>query len=188
MRTVPETRARLPGDETRGVRSSYGDKGIWAELWMNWANQAIDRWIRFDAEWGREMKVRLFFNTGDMIFRAEPDPFTNRTQELWKKLRIPFEILKAEDVAREYPVLALKDITVVLHEPGRVSCVRVAHVKSWPKLPAGWRRDSHGIRRARRSRWRIGCRTSRRAGRPPRSPPTHSSSRWGPGFPRPFRR
>ena len=52
------------GDETRGVRSSYGDKGIWAELWMNWANQAIDRWIKFDAEWGREMKVRLFFNTG----------------------------------------------------------------------------------------------------------------------------
>ena len=68
------------GDETRGVRSSYGDKGIWAELWTNWANQAIDRWIKFDAEWGREMKVRLFFNTGDMIFRAEPEPFTNKTQ------------------------------------------------------------------------------------------------------------
>jgi glycine/D-amino acid oxidase-like deaminating enzyme len=104
------------GDETRGVRSSYGDKGVWAELWMDWANQAIDRWTAFDAEWGREMKVRLFFNTGDLIFRAEPEPFTNRTQELWKKLRIPFEVLKAEDVAREYPVLALKDITVVLHD------------------------------------------------------------------------
>jgi hypothetical protein len=24
----------------------------------------------FDAEWGQPMKVRLFFNTGDFIFRA----------------------------------------------------------------------------------------------------------------------
>jgi len=111
------------GDETRGVRSSYGDKGIWAELWMNWASQAIDRWIKFDAEWGREMKVRLFFNTGDLIFRAKPEPFTNKTQELWKKLGIPFEVLKAEDVAREYPVFALQDITVVLHE-SRAGVVR----------------------------------------------------------------
>ena len=111
------------GDETRGVRSSYGDKGIWAELWTNWASQAIDRWIKFDAEWGREMKVRLFFNTGDMIFRAKPEPFTNKTQELWKKLGIPFEVLKAEDVAREYPVFALQDISVVLHE-SRAGVVR----------------------------------------------------------------
>ena len=111
------------GDETRGVRSSYGDRGIWAELWMSWANEAIDRWTRFDAEWGREMKVRLFFNTGDMIFRARPEPFTDKNQELWKKLRIPYDVLKAEDVAREYPVFDLKDITVVLHEP-RAGVVR----------------------------------------------------------------
>jgi sarcosine oxidase len=111
------------GDETRGVRSSYGDKGIWAELWMNWASQAIDRWTTFDAEWGREMRVRLFFNTGDMIFRPKPEPFTNRTQELWKKLGIPFEVLKVEDVAREYPVFALKDMAVVLHE-SRAGVVR----------------------------------------------------------------
>src|SRR5262245_731746 len=49
------------GDETRGVRSSYGDRGEFGELWTNWANQAIDRWTKFDDEWGREMKVRLFF-------------------------------------------------------------------------------------------------------------------------------
>jgi sarcosine oxidase len=111
------------GDETRGVRSSYGDKGIWAELWMTWANEAIDRWTRFDAEWGREMKVRLFFNTGDLIFRPEPDFFTERTQELWTNLEIPYELVDVEDVAREYPVLDLRDITIVLHEP-RAGVVR----------------------------------------------------------------
>jgi glycine/D-amino acid oxidase-like deaminating enzyme len=111
------------GDETRGVRSSYGDKGIWAELWMTWANEAIDRWARFDEEWGREMRVRLFFRTGDMIFRPAPDPFTSRTLELWKKLGIPFEAMKVEDVAREYPVLDLTDISVALREP-RAGVVR----------------------------------------------------------------
>jgi glycine/D-amino acid oxidase-like deaminating enzyme len=122
------------GDETRGVRSSYGDKGIWAELWMSWASEAVDRWTRFDAEWGREMKVRLFFNTGDMIFRARPEPFTNKTQELWKKLGIPYEVLKAEDVARQYPVFDLEDITMVLHDPragvvrARRACEVVAEV------------------------------------------------------------
>jgi len=111
------------GDETRGVRSSYGDRGVWADLWMRWANEAIDRWSRFEAQWGREMKVRLFFNTGDMIFRAQPEPFTDRTQELWKKLKIPYEVLKPEDVAREYPVVQLENTTVVLYDP-RAGVVR----------------------------------------------------------------
>src|SRR5215468_3788617 len=87
------------GDETRGVRTSYGDKGIWAELWTSWANEAISRWTKFDAEWGREMKVRLFFNTGDLIFRARTEPFIERNQELWKKLHIPFQVVKVEDIA-----------------------------------------------------------------------------------------
>src|SRR5215831_997627 len=104
------------GDETRGVRTSYGDKGIWAELWMSWANEAIDRWTKFDAEWGREMKVRLFFNTGDLICRAKPEAFTQRNQELWKKFDIPFSVLKVEDVAREFPVFDLREINVALHE------------------------------------------------------------------------
>ena len=111
------------GDETRGVRTSYGDKGIWAELWMTWANEAINRWTKFDAEWGREMKVRLFFNTGDLIFRAKPETFTQRNQELWKKLGIPFQVLKVEDVARDHPNIDLKDITVALYEP-RAGVVR----------------------------------------------------------------
>ena len=122
------------GDETRGVRTSYGDRGPWAELWMRWANDAITRWAAFDAEWGRAMKVRLFFNTGDLIFRARPEPFTERTQELWKKLGIPFEVLTIEDVARTYPAIDLTGITVALHEPragvvrARRACEVVAEV------------------------------------------------------------
>jgi sarcosine oxidase len=111
------------GDETRGVRSSYGDRGVWADLWTRWANEAIGRWTKFDAEWGREMKMRLFFNTGDMIFRSQSEPFTDRTQELWKKHAIPFQLLKPEDVSRRYPVFRLEDTSVVLYDP-RAGVVR----------------------------------------------------------------
>ena len=111
------------GDETRGVRSSYGDRGPWAELWTRWASEAIDRWRAFDAEWGRAMKLQLWFNTGDLIFRAAPEPFTDRTRELWTTLRIPFETPAVDEVARAYPAIDLAGIRVVLHEP-RAGVVR----------------------------------------------------------------
>src|SRR5437660_8139962 len=41
------------GDETRGVRSSYGDRlGEQGEQWMLWARKAMKEWIAFDDEWG----------------------------------------------------------------------------------------------------------------------------------------
>ena len=111
------------GDETRGVRSSYGDRGIHAELWTAWANRAIDRWAAFDAEWGRAMRVSLFFTTGDFIFRAAPEAFTQRTQEIWKQLRIPFELPMVEDVARDYPQFDLTKIAFAMYDP-RAGVVR----------------------------------------------------------------
>ena len=111
------------GGETRGVRSSYGDRGIWSELWVTWASEAIDRWTVFNEEWGKIMKVNLFFHSGDLIFREKPEPFTDRTQELWTKLGLPFEVLKPEDVAKEYPIIDLTDINLILHEP-RAGVVR----------------------------------------------------------------
>lgn len=111
------------GDETRGIRSSYGDRGPWDELWTRWAGEAITRWNRFDAEWGRTMKVRLFFGTGDLIFRHAGDAFIQRTRELWTALHVPHEILDIADVAREFPVFRLSDVTVALHEP-RAGVVR----------------------------------------------------------------
>jgi sarcosine oxidase len=111
------------GDETRGVRSSYGDRGARAELWTTWANRAIDRWSAFDEEWGRRMKVRLFFKTGDLIFRQGPETFTERTQELWKKLKIPFQVPSVDDVARQYPVFNLTKVGFALYDP-RAGVVR----------------------------------------------------------------
>jgi len=104
------------GDETRGVRSSYGDRP-YPELWVRWAREAMTRWKAFDDEWGRQMKTRLYFTTGDLICRERDDPFIQRTREWWDKLGVPYETPTPDDVVRAHRVMALKDIEVILHEP-----------------------------------------------------------------------
>jgi glycine/D-amino acid oxidase-like deaminating enzyme len=143
------------GDETRGVRSSYGDRGVHAELWTTWANRAIDRWAAFDADWGRQMKVRLFFSTGDFIFRAAPEAFTERTQEMWKQFRIPFEVANVEDIARDYPQFDLAKIGFALYDPraGVVRARRACEVVAEAFRQSGGE-VLMGLRRAWRSRRR----------------------------------
>jgi sarcosine oxidase len=122
------------GDESRGVRSSYGDKqGQLGELWMLWARESIKRWIAFDDEWGKEFRLNLFHTTGDLILRSEWDNLQLRTKVWWDKNKIPYEILKPEDVRKSFPVISMDDITAVLYEPdaGVVRARRAAqHVAS----------------------------------------------------------
>ena len=47
------------GDESRGIRSSYGDRDV-GELWTPWARSAIERWRLFEAEWGPVFKTKFF--------------------------------------------------------------------------------------------------------------------------------
>lgn len=104
------------GGETRGVRSSYGDRphGL---LWGRWAAEAIRRWRAWDEMWSPQLLPRLFFNTGDLIFRPAWEPFLERTRENWDELGHPYEVLDPDEVARRWPVIDLTDIEVILYEP-----------------------------------------------------------------------
>ena len=104
------------GDETRGVRTSYGDRPH-GELWMRWASRAMGHWRTWDDEWGKDLKMRLFYTTGDFIFRTEWENFTKTTRDLFVKVGIRHEVVPVEDVRKAYPVIRLDDITVCLHEP-----------------------------------------------------------------------
>lgn len=106
------------GDETRGVRSSYGDKtGALGEQWMLWAREAMKKWIAFDDEWGRHFRLNLFHTTGDLIMRAEWDNLQLRTKVWWDKNKIPYQVLNPDDVRKAFPVISMDDITAVLYEP-----------------------------------------------------------------------
>jgi hypothetical protein len=47
------------GDETRGIRSSYGDRAT-GELWTPWARAAIERWRLFEQEWAPVFRTSYF--------------------------------------------------------------------------------------------------------------------------------
>ena len=121
------------GDETRGVRSSYGDRPH-GELWMRWARDAMGRWKSWDDEWGRDLKMRLYFTTGDLIMRSEWEPYVKDTKANWEKGGVRHEVLTADEVRYRYPVIGVNGITVVLSEPdagvvrSRRACEAVAEV------------------------------------------------------------
>lgn len=105
------------GDETRGIRSSYGDRAESGELWTAWARRAITHWREFDAEYAKEFSTRFFMETGDLIMRPRDEPFTTRTREFWTKQNVAFETFDGDEVRKRWPVINADDITVALYEP-----------------------------------------------------------------------
>lgn len=121
------------GDESRGVRSSYGDRpGAQGELWMLWARESMKRWIAFDDEWGRDLRLNLFHVTGDLILREDWDNFQLRCKLWWDRHKIPYAILSPADVRKSFPVMSLADISAILYEPdaGVVRARRAVHAVS----------------------------------------------------------
>ena len=111
------------GDETRGIRSSYGDRAS-GELWTPWARTAIARWKLFEKEWAPVFRTSFFHETGDVIMRATREPFITRTVDLWKANNVPHEVLSGDEARKRWPVIKADDITVAITEPdaGVVRC------------------------------------------------------------------
>lgn len=105
------------GDESRGVRTSYGDRPH-GELWMQWAQRSIERWKEFDAQFGIPARNQIYFTTGDLIMRSDWEPFLTQTRAWWQKNGIPHETLAVEEVRKRWPVFGVDDIKAVLYEPG----------------------------------------------------------------------
>jgi sarcosine oxidase len=118
------------GDETRGIRTAYGER----ETWSWWASEAIRRWIRFDEEHADALRMRLFYQTGDLICRTSMEPFLEQTVATWKKLGIRHDVLTGDEARYRYPQMNLHDTQVALleHDAGvaraRRSCEAVAEV------------------------------------------------------------
>ncbi len=118
------------GDETRGVRSSYGTN----ELWTRWAREAMTRWMRWDEEWGKEFKWNLYFQTGDLYMRNSWTQEIQRTRDTWDKFDIPYEILSPAEVKYRWPVINIEGMNAIMHEMhagvarARRSCQAVASV------------------------------------------------------------
>jgi glycine/D-amino acid oxidase-like deaminating enzyme len=143
------------GDETRGVRSSYGDRqGDQAAQWGRWAKRAMGKWRDWDATWAREMKTQLFFTTGDLFMRATNDANIRNNRAMWDKIGAKYEVLTKDEVKYRYPQFQVEDMEYFLFEPeagfvrARRGCEAVAGVfkqfggelqitRAWPTAQMG---------------------------------------------------
>lgn len=104
------------GGETRGVRTSYGDRPHGLQ-WGRWAQRAIEKWKAWDLEHRDELLPPLFHTTGDLIMRDEMSPFLEQTVENWKVMGQPYEVLTADEIRYRWPVIHTPEIEVALYEP-----------------------------------------------------------------------
>jgi len=118
------------GDETRGVRSSYGDR----ESWVRWANEAMTRWRAWDDEWSRPLGLRLFFDTGDLILRPNWDNLLTASRASWDRLGVGYDVLTMDEVRYRWPQISVEGMNVAAYERragvvrSRRACEAVASV------------------------------------------------------------
>ncbi len=153
----PGNSRQTSGGETRGVRTSYGDRPH-GRLWGRWAQEAIQRWTRWDEENGDRLLPRLFYNTGDLILREEMEPYLEDTRANWDALGIPYEVLTPEEVAYRWPWIRVETVGVAYYEPGAgvvrarraIESVAEVYLREGGKLTIG--RASPGARASARLR------------------------------------
>jgi len=104
------------GAETRGVRTSYGDRPQGLQ-WGRWAARATELWKQWDAEHAGTDLPRLFYTTGDLILREEMDPYLEQTVENWQVMGHEHEVLTADEVRYRWPAIHTPDVSVALYEP-----------------------------------------------------------------------
>ena len=114
----PANSRATSADETRGIRSSYGDRAeATAPQWVKWARTSIARWHEFDAEWAPVFRTRFFMETGDVICRAADEPFIKNTRALWTAQGVKHEVLNGEEVRKRWPQMNSDDTTIAIYEP-----------------------------------------------------------------------
>lgn len=96
------------GDETRGIRTSYGEN----ELWIRWAGEAISRWRVWDEEWGQTVKRPLFVTTSDLIMRSDWDEWMRMNVETWDRLGYEYEVLTADEIRYRWPQIDIEEVNV----------------------------------------------------------------------------
>jgi len=104
------------GGETRGVRTSYGDRPHGLQ-WTRWATEAIRKWTAWD-EMGRDRLLpRVFFSTGDLIMREASGRYIEQTRSQWDQLGTAYEVLTADEVAYRWPWIRFDNLGIALYEP-----------------------------------------------------------------------
>lgn len=112
------------GGESRQIRAAYGER----EIYTRWVLQAFDRWKAREAEWGK----KLFYQTGQLSLANEWTRELTATRTVFDKLGVKYEVIKHDELVRQYPQMNLQSIDFAMQTPStgvlksREGCVAVA--------------------------------------------------------------
>ena len=112
------------GGESRQIRAVYGERDIYTK----WVLQAFDRWQAREAEWGK----KLFYRTGQLSLAPQWTKELLETRQVFDRLGVKYDIVKPDDLARQYPQMNTRGIEAAMSTPStgvlkaREGCVAVA--------------------------------------------------------------
>ncbi len=97
------------GDESRIIRSSHGDDGLYA----SWSRRAREAWLAFGDEVGESFLVP----TGALWLAHRAEGFEAASEATLRQLGIPVERLSAGEIVERWPAMATDDLAFAIHEP-----------------------------------------------------------------------
>ncbi len=98
------------GDETRVIRSTYGDNEFYFDLTV----RALSLWKKHQAEWSRQ----LFFNAGVIWFcYHEKTPLVDDSIPFAKKHNMEYEYLSLAAIQKRYPMVYTDNLTHAWLDP-----------------------------------------------------------------------
>ena len=97
------------GGESRVTRFGYGEDGIYSE----WAWRSISDWQALSERTG----LPIFHQMGVLWVHREPDELVQASVRVLSELAIPFSLLPARELRRQFPVMRVDDGEAGLLEP-----------------------------------------------------------------------
>src|SRR3954471_2211097 len=97
------------GGEARQIRAVYGER----EIYTTWVLQAFDRWQAREAEWGK----KLFYRTGQLSLAPAWTTELIEGRKVFDRLGVKYDVVKPEDLARQYPQMNTKGLAVAMSTP-----------------------------------------------------------------------
>lgn len=91
-------------DEVRQIRFSYGDR----EVYSRSARNAMLLWRKRQEEFGR----KLLFPGGRLVMRKAWNKELEDQKAIFDRLKLPYEVLKPEEMARRYPQVGFDGVGV----------------------------------------------------------------------------
>ena len=106
------------GDESRHIRAGYGEDAIYSD----WSMQSMAMWKEREVE----LKRRMLYPAPRLQMEDTLTKELAAQQTIFDKLKVPYEILKQDELRKRWPQINFDDIELAFYETDKSSAVLLA--------------------------------------------------------------